>query len=75
MKDVSWGVIHGEGTIVCKCDRCGKTEEHPFDNGHPDFKSFQKKLFGMGWKSVQVFGEWHDFCCEDCRNEYIKNNT
>ena len=72
MKDVSWGVIHGEGTIVCKCDRCGKKEEHPFDNGHPDFKSFQKKLFGMGWKSVQVFG---DFCCEDCRNEYIKNNT
>ena len=33
MKDVSWGVIHGEGTIVCKCDRCGKKEEHPFDNG------------------------------------------
>lgn len=47
MKDVAWGVIHGEGTIVCKCDRCGKKEEYPFDNGHPDFKSFQKKLFGM----------------------------
>ena len=46
MKDVAWGVIHGEGTIVCKCDRCGKKEEYPFDNGHPDFKSFQKKLFG-----------------------------
>ena len=51
------------------------TKKPDFDNIGKDFKSFQKKLFGMGWKSAQVFGEWHDFCCEDCRNEYIKNNT
>lgn len=75
MKDVSWGVIHGEGTIVCVCDQCGKEEEYPFDNGYPDFRSFQKKLFGMGWKSAQIFGQWRDFCGEKCRNEFIKNNT
>lgn len=75
MKDVAWGVIHGEGTIVCKCDQCGKKEEYPFDDGYPNFKAFQKQLFGKGWKSAQICGEWHDFCGEDCRNRYIKNNT
>ena len=75
MKDVAWGVIHGEGTIICKCDQCGRKEEYEFDDGYPDFKTFQKYLFGKGWKSAQIFGEWKDFCCEDHRNQFIKNNT
>ncbi len=75
MKNVSWGVIHGEGTIIAKCDQCGKREEYDFEEGLPDFKAFQKELFGKGWKSAQIFGEWHDFCCEKYRNKYIKNHT
>lgn len=75
MKDVSWGVIHGEGTIVCTCDQCGKREEFDFDDGYPNFKATQQELFGMGWKSGQINGEWHDFCCEAHRNQYIKDNT
>ncbi len=75
MKDVAWGITHGEDTIIARCDNCGKREEFDFDDGYPNFKQFQQKLFAKGWKSCQINGEWKDFCCEEHRNEYIRNNT
>lgn len=75
MKEVEWGVIHGEGTVVCCCDQCSASEEFEFDDGHPDYREAQRQLFGMGWIAEKIKGQWHDFCCEDCRNRYIKENT
>lgn len=34
-KEIEWGMIHGEGTIVCTCDQCGKEHEVDFDGGSP----------------------------------------
>lgn len=75
MKEIEWSPIYGEGTIVCTCDQCPNTGEHEFEDNHPDYGKFQNELFDNGWKAVQIEGEWHDFCCEECRNRYIKNNT
>ena len=75
MKEVEWGLIHGEGAIVCYCDQCSSTEEFEFDDSQPDYRAAQQQLFDMGWKSMKISGEWHDFCCEECRNKYVKENT
>lgn len=74
-KDVEWGVIHGEGTIVCTCDNCGYDEGYEFDCGYPDYREAQEYLIDCGWVSARILGEWHDFCCEECRNQFIKDNT
>ena len=29
----------------------------------------------LGWITTKVDGEWYDFCCERCRNEFIKRTT
>lgn len=74
-KEVEWGVIHGEGTIVCTCDNCGCEEEIEFDGGRPDYREAQDEIEDLGWMSTKVNGEWYDFCCESCRNQFIKNNA
>ncbi len=73
-KEIEWGEMHGCGDILCTCDGCGDEEAIPFEDG-PDFRSAQNELKAMGWRSTQIQGDWHDFCCEDCRNDYIRNNT
>lgn len=70
-KTVDWGLIHGEGEIVCLCDHCGGEEDISFYDG-PDFKEAQRELEGMGWVSRKISGVWHDFCCEDCLRAYLK---
>lgn len=65
-KYVDWGMIHGEGEIVCECDGCGYEERIWFDTGYPDYKEAQKELRSMGWLSKKVDGEWMDFCCSEC---------
>lgn len=72
-KEVEWGVIHGEGEIVCTCDHCGYEERLEFEDG-PDFREAQDELREMGWSSSKINGEWFDFCSMDCRNAYIKEN-
>lgn len=74
-KEVEWGVIHGEGTINCLCDNCGAEEAVDFDDGYPDFRMAQAQIEELGWLSTKVHGEWKDFCCERCRNQYIKENA
>lgn len=73
-KEVAWGTTHGEGDIVCTCDNCGSEVELPFEDGNVDYRAAQQYIKDDGWESCQVHGEWYDFCCEKCRNEYIKNN-
>lgn len=74
-KEIQWGVYHGEGNIVCTCDNCGFEHEVDFDGGAPDFREAQAEIRSIGWQSIKIDGEWYDFCCEKCRNEYIKNNS
>lgn len=76
MKEVEWGVIHGEGSIICTCDNCGMVETgYEFDDGYPDYRAAQDKIEALGWQSTKVRSVWKDFCCERCRNEFIKINT
>lgn len=75
MKEVSWSEIYGEGTIVSNCDQCSSCEEYEFEDGYPDYKSAQAELRDIGWTSTKVNGEWCDFCSEECRNQYIKDNA
>lgn len=71
-KEVDWGVIHGEGDIVCTCDECGNEHLVPFEDQQVDYREAQRAIEDEGWGSCQVNGEWKDFCCETCRNNYIK---
>lgn len=73
-KEIDWSPIHGEGSIVCTCDQCGREHEVEFDNGHPDFREAQAEIRSMGWVSMKQDDEWFDFCGQKCRNQYIKEN-
>lgn len=70
-KDIEWGFIHGEGDIICECDQCGANEVYEFENG-PDFSGCQEYLKENGWVSRKIDGEWHDFCCQECLQKFLK---
>lgn len=74
MKEIEWSELYGVGEIVCTCDNCSSEERFDFDNNYPDFRKVQDELREIGWMPCKVNGEWHDFCCEKCRNTYIKEN-
>lgn len=74
-KHIAWGEKFGEGEIVCACDGCGDVETIDFYDNDVDFKEAQSYIKSLGWRSMQVNGEWQDFCCEDCRNKFIRDNT
>ena len=63
-----------EGEAVYSCDCCGKDVSFPFDSEDIDSKAHRKELRErLGWITTKVDGEWHDFCCEACRNKYIRD--
>lgn len=64
-----------QGDAVYSCDNCHQSEEFPFDSEDIDSKAHRAELHKKGWISTKVNGEWKDFCCERCRNEYIKKNA
>lgn len=74
MKEIEWSELYGVGEIVCTCDTCSSEERFDFDNNYPDFRKVQDELKEIGWMPCKVNGKWHDFCCEKCRNAYIKEN-
>lgn len=71
MKEIDWGFIRGEGTIICSCNNCGREYEYDFDDGYPDYKDCQKELNERGWLSKKIGDTWYDFCCERCYQEFI----
>ena len=73
-KYVEWGVIHGEGDIVCECDHCGEEERIEFFDSVVDFRVAQKEIEEIGWLSSKVNGEWKDFCGLDCKNAFVRKN-
>lgn len=74
MKEIEWSEFFGVGEIVCTCETCSAEERFDFDDNRPDYKEVQKELIQKGWHSCKVNGQWHDFCCEACRNKYIKTH-
>ena len=74
MKFVDWSEdTYGEGEIVATCETCGREERSDtFTENEVDYKEFQSKLNSRGWISTRVNHRWKDFCCERCRNDFIK---
>ena len=73
-KEIDWSPFYGEGEIVCTCDQCKKEERFEFEDNYPDYAKAQRELREIGWQSIKSKGVWLDFCCERCRNTYIKEN-
>lgn len=74
MKFVDWSDdAYGEGEIVATCDSCNKEDRsETFYDNEPDYKAYQNTLVKKGWLSTRVNHKWRDFCCEKCRNDFIK---
>lgn len=71
-KEIEWGMIHGEGDIVCTCDNCNTEEWFPFEDGCFDFKEVSRELReDYGWIARKIYGEWRDFCCDNCHREFL----
>ena len=65
-----------EGNTVFTCDSCPKTRKFRFDSQDEAFsKEHNKILRKEGWVLVEVNGQLHNFCCERCRNSYIRKQT
>lgn len=64
-----------QGDAVYYCDNCRRSEEFPFDSEDIDSKAHRAELRKKGWICTKVKDEWKDFCCEKCRNQFIKKNT
>lgn len=73
MKDIFW-CGYGEGTIECYCDECQHLFEYEFDGGYPDFKDCQNELKDYGWLAKYIRGEWYDFCCQECFENWKKKH-
>ncbi len=65
-----------EGDAVYYCDECGKrSQDFPFDSSDIDSKGHRSELRQTdGWITIKIGGKWHDFCCEKCRNAFIKKH-
>lgn len=67
-----------EGNVEYSCDCCGKTVKFRFDdeesarNASGQREALHRK---RGWITTTVNGNWFDFCCETCRNKYIREQT
>lgn len=65
-----------EGNAVYSCDCCNSCIEFPFEDEIIDSKAHRKVLRDKyGWITTKVSGRWRDFCCEACRNKYIRTMT
>ena len=71
------GFWEGTACYTCDCQGCKKTVRFRFDSQEEanDFKGQRDHLRKNGWIATKVDGNWHDFCCEACRNKYIRMNT
>ena len=73
-KEIEWSELYGVGDVICCCDTCSTYERFEFEDNNPDYKCIQKELRKLGWMSLKIGETWHDFCCEQCRNTYIKEH-
>lgn len=75
-KTVEWGIAHGEGEVVCRCDApcCASEERVEFDNSSPSMRDAQNHIQSMGWFSRKLGASWYDFCCTTCYNKFLKSH-
>lgn len=71
MKEVEYGMIYGEGEIVCTCDQCENEYSYEFYDNYIDFADCQAEIKDEGWISRKINGEWYDFCCKECLNAFL----
>lgn len=64
-----------EGTNTYECDNCHKKKMFRFDSEEEARTSKMPELKKLGWSGMMVNGLYRHFCCEECRNKYIRNNT
>jgi len=65
-----------EGEAVYTCDNCHKShKKFRFDSDEIDSKKHRAEMRKCGWFIDKVNDQWKDFCCERCKNQYIRNNT
>lgn len=62
------------GDVEYSCDTCGKVHRIEFDDeeSSKDYRGQLSILRKEGWIFDKVNGNFVDFCCEACRNRYIR---
>lgn len=65
-----------QGHVIYSCDgpQCRSEELFRFDDEDEVYSQeyIQELRQRKGWITTKVNGQWRDFCCETCRNNYIK---
>lgn len=70
------GYWTGDAIYSCDCPGCTAEESYRFETSEVDSKEHRRELRQeKGWLTTKVDGEWKDFCCEACRNKYIRMKT
>ena len=67
-----------EGEVEITCDGCHKKHLVFHCDDEDDFKNYAREKAAKqkeGWITTKVNGQFAEFCSEDCRNAYIRNNT
>lgn len=76
MRDLEFdGYWEGDAVYYCDNPGCKVHKSFRFDSEDVDSKGHRAELRKQGWITTKVNGEWKDFCCENCRNQYIKTQT
>jgi len=75
-KTVDWGLIHGEGEVVCTCDApvCASEERVEFTGGSPSMRDAQNHIQSLGWFSKKIDTAWYDFCSTQCYNSFLRKH-
>ncbi len=68
MKDIDRDWDTETTTVDVECDNCGETNCVDGDN----LQDCMDQLKDEGWCFKEIKGHWHDFCCQACRNEYLR---
>ncbi len=77
-RELDFGQGYWEGDVVYTCDCCGKAVRFEFwtedeaNNTRGQREALRRK---RGWEFTKIREIWHDFCSEECRNKYIRENT
>lgn len=59
----------GVTSVEVECDNCGESCSEEGES----LQECMNLLKDDGWCFKFIEGHWYDFCCEACRNEYLRN--
>lgn len=81
MIDIEYGENPRIFEYSCTCEYCYDTTvfeipEVKEDEAPEVFTSrLDQEFQNRGWHYSRILNQRHDFCCDTCRNNYIKENT